>query len=150
MKILVLTAVAAALWSAPVRAQSEAGPAREILALERQAMDGWLKGNPDPQLAISDPEITFIHDAVLDKRIEGLAALKALYEPYRGMPLFESYEIFEPKVQAAGSVAILTYQLVRHMGGATTRWNGTQVYQKKGDAWRVIHSHWSAAKQPNP
>jgi hypothetical protein len=138
---------AALLWCGPVRAQSEAGPAREILALERQAMDGWLKGNPDPQLAISDPEITFIHDAVLDKRIEGLAALRQVYEPYRGMPLFDSYEILEPKVQSSGGVAVLTYQLVRHAGGAITRWNATQVYQRKGDSWRVIHSHWSAAKQ---
>jgi hypothetical protein len=140
MKTLFVLA-AVVLWCAPAWAQSQ------ILDLERQAMDGWLKGNPDPQLAIMDPQITYIHDAVLEKRIEGLPALKALFEQYRGMPLFESYEILDPKVQATGDVAILTYQLVRHAGGAVTRWNATQVYQKKGERWLVIHSHWSAAKR---
>jgi len=145
----VLSVLAAATWIARAGADSGVGPEREVLALERQAMDGWLKGNPDPQLAISDPEITYFH-AVVEKRIDGLAALKELYEPYRGVPLYDSYEMLNPKVQVAGDVAILTYQLARHNGTATTYWNGTQVYRKKKEGWRVIHTHWSAAKAPQP
>jgi ketosteroid isomerase-like protein len=119
---------------------------QEVLALERQAMDGWLKGNPDPQLAISDPQITYIH-AVVEKRVEGLAALRELYERYRGKPLFDSYEILNPKIQEAGDMAVLTYQLSRRIGSATTYWNATQVYCRKKEGWRVIHTHWSAVKE---
>jgi hypothetical protein len=137
------------MWIAPAWADSGADPAREVLALERQAMDGWLKGNPDPQLAISDPQITYFH-AVVEKRLEGLPALKELYERYRGIPLFDSYEILNPMVQTAGDVVILTYQLAQRNGSATTYWNATEVYQRKDQGWRIIHTHWSAAKAQQP
>jgi hypothetical protein len=112
-------------------------------------MDGWLKGDPSPQLAITDPQITYYH-AVVEGRLEGLAAVKDLYERFRGMPLFESYEILSPKVQVAGDVAILSYRLAQHTGEGTSFWNGTQVYQLKKEGWRVIHTHWSAAKAQQP
>jgi hypothetical protein len=137
------------MWTAPAWANPGADPVQEVLALERQAMDGWLKGDPDPQLAISDSQITYYH-AVVDKRVEGLPALKELYDRYRGTPLFDSYEMLNPKVQVAGDVAVLTYQLAQHNGSATAYWNATQVYRRKQEGWRIIHTHWSAAKARQP
>ncbi len=121
--------------------------ATEILALERRAMDGWLKGDPDPALAITDPDITYFH-IMTEKRIDGLPLLKALFEGYRGTALFDSYEIVDPKIQTGGDSAVLTYILVRHNGTVTSRWNSTQVYQRKKEGWRVIHSHWSQTNPP--
>ena len=69
--------------------QPQTDGATEILALERRAMDGWLKGDPDPVLAITDPDISYFH-VMTEKRIDGLPALKALFEAYRGTPLFDS------------------------------------------------------------
>ena len=146
MKSFVLAgAVAAALAGVLAAADRDDAAAREVLALERTTLDGWQVGNPDPLLAISDPDITYFH-VVTDKRLDGLPALKALFEAYRGRPLCDSYEMAEPKVQATGDTAVLTYVLVRHVGTATTRWNATQVYQRKKEGWRIIHSHWSATK----
>ncbi len=139
--------VATALGGVLAAADGNEAAAREVLALERTTLDGWLAGNPDPLLAISDPEITYFH-VVTDQRLDGLPAVKALFEAYRGRPLFDSYEMAQPKVQSAGDTAVLTYTLVRHVGTATTRWNATQVYQRKKEGWRIIHSHWSAAKEP--
>jgi ketosteroid isomerase-like protein len=139
----------AALWTAPAWAGSEADTARSLLTLERQAMDGWLKGDPDPQLAISDPDITYIHDTV-GRRLEGLAVLKEFYAQYRGVSLFDSYEILSPKIQESGDVAVLTYQLAQNRASTTRYWNATQVYAKKAEGWRVIHSHWSAARDRQP
>jgi ketosteroid isomerase-like protein len=141
-------AVAAALCGVLAAADQNDAAAREVLALERTTLDGWQVGNPDPLLAISDPDITYFH-VVTDKRLEGLAAVKALFEPYRGRPLFDSYEMADPKVQASGDTAILTYTLVRHVGSTTSRWNATQVYQRKKEGWRIVHSHWSATR-PEP
>ncbi len=134
-----------ALCSVPAAAGQEDATTREILALERTAMDGFQAGNPDPFLAIADPDITYFH-VMTEKRIDGLTALRALVEPYRGRPLFESYEMAAPKVQASGDLAVLTYILVRHVGGDTSRWNATVIYQKKKDGWRVIHCHWSTTR----
>ena len=135
----------AALSGVLAAADANSQTAREVLALERKAMDGWLTGNPDPTLAISDPGITYFH-AMTDKRLDGLPALRALYEGYRGMPLFDSYEIVDPNVQVGGDMAVLTYILARRNGDVTSRWNATQVYQRTKDGWRVIHSHWSMTK----
>ena len=142
-------AVAAVLCGVLAAAEGNEATAREVLALERTTLDGWQVGNPDPLLAISDPEITYFH-VVTDKRLDGLPALKALFEAYRGRPLFDSYEMADAKVQlAGGDTAVLTYVLVRHVGTTTTRWNATQVYQRKKEGWRIIHSHWSATR-PEP
>ena len=150
MKSLILAgAAAAAVCGMLAAADGSEATAREVLALERTTLDGWQMGNPDPLLAISDPEITYFH-VVTDKRLDGLPALKALFEAYRGKPLFDSYEMAEPKVQASGDIAVLTYILVRHVGSATSRWNATQVYQRKKEGWRIIHSHWSATRPAEP
>jgi hypothetical protein len=57
MKNAIVICLAAAALSAGAEDQT----AREILALERQAMDGWRKGDPDPSLAIAGPDITCFH-----------------------------------------------------------------------------------------
>ena len=132
-----------------VAAESNAETVRELVALERQAMNGWLKGDPGPALAIFDPEITLFH-IMTGKRLDGFPAVQALYETYRGRPLFESYEIIDPKVQQGGDVAVLTYLFVWKTGDVTSRWNSTQVYQRKKEGWRVVHSHWSRTNPPQP
>ena len=150
MKSLILAgAAAAAVCGMLAAADGSEAAAREVLALERTTLDGWQVGNPDPLLAISDPDITYFH-VVTEKRLDGLPALRALFEGYRGRPLFDSYEMAEPKVQSSGDIAVLTYILVRHVGSATSRWNATQVYQRKKEGWRIIHSHWSATRPVTP
>lgn len=73
--------------------------------------------------------------------------MQKLYDAYRGMPLFNSYEIVEPNVRTSGKVAVLTYRLARRTGAATNYWNATQVYEKQPSRWRVIHSHWSKVEE---
>jgi hypothetical protein len=141
-KNAVLMAAAAWLIGMPARAASDAETATEIVALERRALTGWIAGNPDPTLAIADPGISYFH-LVTEKRLDGLAAVTALFEQYRGRALYDSFDMVDSKVQASGDMAVLTYILVFRNGGASSRWNSTQVYQRKKDGWRVIHSHWS-------
>ena len=147
MKTFVLIcAVIVLLSGASAAADPATKTTQEILALERQTMEGWLKGNPDPTLAILDSEVTYFH-APLERKLEGQAAVKAFFEPYRGKPLFDSYEIFDPKVQLSGEIAVLTYQLVTKNGPVTSRWNSTEVYQHRKEGWRIMHSHWSQVKE---
>ena len=147
MKHFVLFCVAALGCGGPALADAQADATREILALEHRAMDGWRTGNPDPALEICDPEITFFH-VMTEKRLDGLPAVKELYERFRGTPLFDSYEILEPRVQLAGDAAILTYRFVRHNASAVSQWNATLVYRHSEKGWRVIHSHFSNVRPP--
>ncbi len=130
-----------------LRADAKPDTMHEILALERQAMDGWIVGNPDPTLATLDPDATYFHFP-LDKRISGITAIKNFFEPYRGKSLFDSYDIVEPAVQEGADFAVLTYQLVTHNGSATGRWNCSEVYRHGKQGWKVIHAHWSKANSP--
>jgi ketosteroid isomerase-like protein len=139
--------VTAVLCGVMAAADSNAKATQEILALERQTMEGWLRGDPDPTLALMDPQVTYFHYP-LDKRLEGLSAVKTFFEPYRGKPLFDSYEMLDPMVQVSGDTAILTYQLMTRNGSVSSRWNSTEVYRYKKKAWRVIHAHWSKVKTP--
>ncbi len=117
-----------------------------ILTLERRAMDQWLQGNPDGFLAISDPGITYFH-SVTEARLDGIAAVRVLYETYRGRPLFDRYEIVGPKVVAASGTAVLTYQLVTHNASLTRRWHASEVYRHTRTGWRIVHTHFSEARQ---
>ena len=109
-------------------------------------MDGWLKGDSGPMLAAADTGISYFH-VMTPKRLDGVSAVKELYASYAGRPLFDSYQIDNPKVQGGADMAVLSYQLVTQNGGTTRRWNATEVFQKKKDGWRIIHSHFSAAAE---
>ena len=144
-KMLAVLAAAAAFGGALAAGDSEAEVGRQLLALERQAMEGWLKGNPDSDLARSDATVVYIHPAA-EKRLEGLAALTELFERYRGRALFDSYEILDPKVQVSGDVAVLSFILECRNGSATSRYDASEVYRHKNSEWRLIHAHWSKAR----
>ena len=149
-KTILVPAATAALLYATAWAGSEGNVTGEILGLERRALDGWLTGAPERQLAIVDPEITYIHSAAATTRINGIVPLQKLYNGFRGTPLFDSYDIMDPHVRTSGTTAVLTYRLTRRRAAATDHWNATQVYEKQTSGWRVIHSHWSEVKERQP
>ena len=137
--------VASSLCGLSAFQDSAAQTERELVAIERSAMDGWLKGDPAPMLAAADPEITFFH-IMTARRLDGLAAVRELLAGFAGRPLFDGYRIDDPKVQTSGDIAVLTYQLVTRNGDLTRSWNATQVYQRKNAGWRVIHTHFSTTQ----
>lgn len=141
--------LAAALCAAPLCAAPRPDAASEIVALERQAMDGWLAGNPEPFLAMCDPDITYFH-VMTERRADGLAAVRAIVEPFRGRSLFDGYEMLAPTVLVGGETAVLSYVLVRRIGSVTSRWNATEVFQRKAQGWRLVHSHWSQTAPRGP
>jgi ketosteroid isomerase-like protein len=125
--------------------QSEA-----IIALERGALDRWGKGDPEGYLALYAPDVTYF-DPMQEGRVNGAAAMRALYGTITGKVKVDRYEMIEPRVQLRGEVALLTFNLVSH--GRTpagdpivVRWNSTEVYAKSNGKWSIIHSHWSFIK----
>lgn len=146
-KTIALCAIAAAMCCMYGFQNSAAQTERELVAMERSAMEGWLKGDAGPMLAAADPDITLFH-VMTERRLENAAAVKELYAGYGGRPLFDSYRIDNPKVQAGADMAVLTYQLITRNGDVARTWNATQVYQRKAAGWKVIHSHFSAVAAP--
>ena len=132
----------------------------ELVALERSALDRWIKFDPQGYLDLQAPEVTYF-DPFTESRVDGLDAMQVRVAPMKNMkPPFTDprYEMINPKVQCHGEVALLTFNLVNYgklpdgPERILSRWNSTEVYSRIGGAWKIIHSHWSfiqpEVKQP--
>jgi ketosteroid isomerase-like protein len=141
------------------RANSDDSVAAQIIALERDALERWGKGDPQGFFEIMASDETYF-DPVTAKRIDGLDALRQYIAPFVGKISIERVEMIDPKVQQYGAIAVLTFNLAnygaRFDGGpaSTALWNSTEVFQNISGQWRITHSHWSytrpAVKQLTP
>ena len=113
-----------------------------LLAMERSAMERWGRGDPDGFLEISSEEVSYF-DPFTSQRLDGLAALRALYEQLRGKVQIDRFEIIAPRVQVSGDTAVLTFRFDSHGSAGTMRWNTTEVYRRGPSGWRIIHTHWA-------
>ena len=116
--------------------------AATIIALERGALERWGKGDPSGYLEISAPDVVYF-DPYTERRLDGLAALTRLYDSIRGKVRIDHDELLDPSVQVCGDAAVLTFNLISHVGDAHIRWNCTEVYRRSAGRWLIIHTHWS-------
>jgi ketosteroid isomerase-like protein len=123
----------------------------ELVALERSALDRWIKLDPQGYLDAAAPEITYF-DPTTERRVDGWEALQMRLAPMKTLKLpftDPRYEMTEPKVQRHGDVALLTFNLVNYgklpnrSESVLARWNSTEVYCRIDGKWKIIHSHWS-------
>jgi uncharacterized protein (TIGR02246 family) len=145
-----LLAAALAGCSASLRHQA-ARDVDDVIALERSALDRWGKGDVEGFLSLYADEITYF-DPLQDRRVDGVATMRALFAPFAGKFRIDRYEMLNPRVQRSGDVAILTYQIQNYARQAdgterpATRWNVTEVFRRSDRRWRTIHSHFSYTK----
>ena len=118
--------------------------ADDIVALEKSALDRWCAGDPDGFLELSADDVTYF-DPFRVARLDGKAALTALYEELRGRIYAPRHEMIEPLVQVVGDAAVLTFRFVSWNGseGDRVAWNCTEVYRRDAEGWRIIQTHWS-------
>jgi len=122
--------------------------ARTILALEHAALERWGHGDPDGFLDLTDVEASYF-DPFLERRLDGVEALRRWYESVRGKKLYDRFELLNPRVQVFGDVAVLAFNFVSQLGDKEERWNCTEVYRRTGTEWRIVQTHWSFT-QPVP
>lgn len=126
-----------------VTAAGTESDAEQILAMERAALDRWSKGDPDGFLEITDRDVVYFDPL---RKLNGLAALAALYDEARGKISVDRYEMIDPSVEVSGDMAVLTFNYLAHVPDGVTRWNTTEVYRRSGGQWRIIHTHWSLTR----
>jgi ketosteroid isomerase-like protein len=118
-----------------------------VIALERQALERWSKGDPSGFLQITAPDVVYF-DPFIDQRIDGLEALGHYYEALRGKIRAEHFELVDPIVQEQADTVVLTFHFrCRLANGIDQRWNCTEVYRRSGTNWRIIQTHWSLTNQ---
>ena len=125
----------------------------QILRLERGALDRWGKGDPGGFLDVYAPDISYF-DPATASRLDGHPAMVDYYRPWVGKIQIARYEMLNANVVIDANMALLTYNLVNYVRNADgaeslgSRWNSTTVYQRRGDSWKAIHSHWSFTRHP--
>jgi uncharacterized protein (TIGR02246 family) len=143
-------AIAAMLLAVSSCAQPAPAPVApdQIIALERGALDRWGKGDVHGFFEIMADDVTYF-DPTLEQRLDGIAAIRKYIEPFQGKIKIDRYEMLNPKVQATGDVAILTFNVVNYRRqpdgseAVANRWNSTEAYRRIEGAWKIAHSHWS-------
>ena len=88
----------------------------ELVALERSALDRWIRLDPQGYLDLQAPEVAYF-DPFTERRVDGLDAMRLRLAPMKKMkPPFTDprYDMIDPKVQRHGDVALLTFNLVNY------------------------------------
>jgi hypothetical protein len=119
--------------------------AQAILAVERGALERWARGDLNGFLEASDAEVDYF-DPFLEARLEGLPALRGLYDQAQGKIHVDRWEMVNPRVIVSGDMGVLTFNFVSYRQGRVVRWNTTEVYRRKNGEWKIVHTHWSLTK----
>lgn len=120
-----------------------------IIELEKAALEKLNKGNPSGYLDLYTDDITYF-DPFQEKRFDGFKSIQTFYKSMEGTIFVEHYEMIDPIVQIAGESAVLSYNLVSHIGDHIFREKCTEVYRQQSDKqWKIIHSHWSIVTPMN-
>jgi len=115
----------------------------EIIDIECAALVRWGMGDPSAFLDIYAPNIVYF-DPGLERRIDGIEAMREYYEGIRGKVHFDRFELLNPLVQVIGDAAVLTFNYASYgKEGKPSRWNCTEVYRRTAQHWEIIQSHWS-------
>jgi hypothetical protein len=76
----------------------------ELVALERSALDRWIRLDPQGYLDLQAPEVTYF-DPFTERRVDGLDAMQLRLAPMKKMkhPFTDPrYDMIDPKVQRHG------------------------------------------------
>jgi len=114
-----------------------------VIAMEKQALELWNKGNPDGFLDLSSDDVVYT-DPALRSKLEGKKALEEYYDKVRGKIYIRVYEMINPTVQSSPGMAVLTYDYEAQRDGQLFSMHCTEVYKSYGSGeWKIIHTHWS-------
>lgn len=137
-----------ALFAFASIAQAQDSVADRIIAMEKAALDRWGKGDVTGYFEIMANDVTYF-DPNVDKRVDGIAAIRAYIGPFAGKIKIDRYEMVDPRVQVTGDIAVLSFRIVNYakrQDGTETvanRWNTSEVYRRTNGAWKIWHSHFS-------
>ncbi|MGV8039982.1 MAG: YybH family protein [Thermoanaerobaculaceae bacterium] len=144
--VVVLALVLVPLSAVGRGAPSEDEVAAALLAQERSYLAELGRGNPDPFIVLTAPDVTYF-EPELDARIDDRVSLARLFEPFRGQDLVPRFELANPRVQLYGDVAIVSFNWVgeerTEAGVRPSPWNASEVWQRQDGTWRIVSSHWS-------
>ncbi|MDJ0663166.1 MAG: nuclear transport factor 2 family protein [Acidimicrobiia bacterium] len=141
---LVALIVFAAVSGSESAAELEATALEELVAQETEVLDFYFAQSDSSTYVgmYADSDVTYI-DPSSGGVLADQAAKDYLLSFTGFIPPF-TYEIVDPAVNLSGDTAIFTFNVEMFDGGAPVGvWNTTQIHQRAGNGWEMIHAHWS-------
>lgn len=149
--VLFVLALFAAVWGFSIISGYAAGVQRNdevmraVITRERAAFDAWQRKDKAffADLIADDATYFSAFNPYLedDPKENFLPKFEKITEMFR----FVDFQMFNPRVQVYGDVAVLTYNSSSHvmLSGRPMSYTGkmTVVYVRQGDKWRVVHGH---------
>jgi ketosteroid isomerase-like protein len=126
-----------------------------ILSLEQAAMERWRNGDPWGFVEISAEDICYV-DPGLSRPIHGLEEYKAYMRQIEGKIHYQGSEFIDPRVVLVEDAAVLSYNYrssaLTEEGEilSQTPWNASEVYFRRDNQWRIVHTHWSYIRHKLP
>jgi len=119
-----------------------------IIALEREALDGWSGGNAVKYLVHAADDITYFDDIGANTGLTGIDAVTEHFHVVASMVPEHHYEMVGTNFQDLGDniVLMFNYHPTTLEGEPSTKWRATVVYTRRGDDWKVVHAHWTMHK----
>lgn len=126
-------------------ANSEPQVLEELVRLETAALDQYYH-DVDPQGYVAQfAAAPTYFDPWSAGRIDGETVAQHLLS-FTGTYPVSDYAIVDPAVSLRGDVAIFTFQVETYDPASqalTSSWNATEIREKIGGSWQMVHAHWS-------
>lgn len=118
-----------------------------LVEKEKAALCKWFKGDVSGYESLWSKRSFSYFDMAVKKRVDGYSEISEFLQSIKGKLFAEKFEFLNPRVQIAGEMAVLTYQLFAKTSLMDMAYNCIEVFQREADGeWRVIHSTWSCIR----
>jgi ketosteroid isomerase-like protein len=119
--------------------------ANQIIAREKASVEAWQRKDKAFFADLLADDATYFGAMNPYLETDPKANFLPKFEQYTEMFKYLDFQMYNPRVQVYGDVAILTYNhaATLNMGGRVMNVTGkiTSVYVKQGTTWRVVHGH---------
>lgn len=150
--VLFVLALFAAVWGVSVitgHASNEAARAEEVaravIAREKASTEAWRRKDKNFFATFMADDATYFGAMNPYLETDPRENFLPKFEQYAEMFKILDTQMYNPRVQVYGDIAILTYNSAStiNMGGRVINYTGkmTSVYRRQGDLWRVVHGH---------
>lgn len=150
--VLFVLSLFAAVWGVCVitgHASTEAARAEEVaravIAREKASAEAWRRKDKNFFATFMADDATYFGAMNPYLETDPKENFLPKFEQYAEMFKILDTQMYNPRVQVYGDIAILTYNSAStiNMGGRVINYTGkvTSVYRRQGDTWRVVHGH---------
>jgi ketosteroid isomerase-like protein len=126
-------------------AEQQQAIASAIIAREKASVDAWQRKDKAFFADYLTDDATYFSPMSPYLEVEPKTNFLPKFEQIVEVFKFNDVQMYNPRVQVYGDVAVLTYNssVSGTMGGQPINYTSkiTSVYVKQGNTWRVVHAH---------